>query len=59
MSHAEKPWIDARGGCGEEDICDNIITANEINAYFSAIVDQKNIKDAKGMERHIVDVMYS
>ena len=59
MSHAEKPWIDARGGCGDGDICDNIIPENEIHDYFSAIVYQKDIKDAKGMERHIVDVMYS
>ena len=59
MSHTEKPWIDARGGCGEEDICDNIIPENEMHDYFSTIVAQKDIKDAKGMESHVVDVMYS
>lgn len=59
MSHAEKPWIDARRGCGDGDICDNIIPENEMHDYFAAIVDQKDIKGAKGMERHIVDVMFS
>ena len=59
MSHAEKPWIDARGGCDDGDICDNIIPEIEIRNYFSAIAGQNGIKDAKGIERHVVDMMYS
>lgn len=59
MSHAEKPWIDARGGCDDGDICDNIIPEIEIRNYFSAIAGQNGIKDAKGIERHVVDIMYS
>lgn len=35
MTHADQPWIEARGQCGPEDRCETIIAKEKIKAYFT------------------------
>lgn len=36
LTHAEKPWSDARVGCGEQDRCDTVISTEAIRSYYSS-----------------------
>lgn len=35
MSHAEQPWILARGGCSETEICHTVISDDSMQKYYS------------------------
>lgn len=38
ITHAELPWLEARGNLRPEDKCTNVIDRNTINAYFDNVV---------------------
>lgn len=36
LTHAEKPWLDARGGRADDDRCSNVITKQAIREYYGS-----------------------
>lgn len=36
LTHAEKPWLDARNGCADGDRCSNIIPKQSIREYYGS-----------------------
>lgn len=36
LTHAERPWLDARGGCADGDRCSNVITKQTIKDYYGS-----------------------
>lgn len=38
LTHEEKPWIVARGGCQEGDSCDNYIELDLVKEYYSSLI---------------------
>jgi len=39
MTHTEKPWIDARQGCGPYDRCNVVISKDAMKRYYSSLLD--------------------
>lgn len=39
LTHAEKPWIEARKDCAVTDSCNNIINNETIRAYYTSLLD--------------------
>ena len=36
LTHAERPWLDARAGCADSDRCSNVITKQAIKEYYGS-----------------------
>ena len=36
LTHSERPWRDARSGCGVEDRCSAVISPDSIRGYYSS-----------------------
>lgn len=52
ITHAEKPWLKARGNLRPEDRCSNIIDRDVINAYFDSVVKNYDIIVPNDMEKY-------
>lgn len=38
LTHNEKPWIEARGGCSSNEICTNTINNDTIKSYYESLI---------------------
>ena len=38
LTHEEKPWIEARGNCEENQICSTEINNDTINTYYTSLI---------------------
>ena len=52
ITHAEQPWLEARGNLRPEDRCANVIDRKTINAYFDNVVKNYNIIVPNDMEKY-------
>jgi len=41
LTHNEDPWISARGGCAPTQRCENLISEDEMKAYYSKLAAVK------------------
>lgn len=38
LTHMERPWLDARGGCADGEPCEEEITQNAMREYYSSLL---------------------
>ena len=38
LTHDEKPWIEARGGCQDYERCSNIINNDTVRSYYESLI---------------------
>lgn len=59
LTHAEKPWIKARHGLGENDFCNDQMDDEIIEEYFKEMDLKYDFKTADGINRYIKDMQSS
>lgn len=52
MTHLTDPWINARKGLKENEPSNRIISAKEMNTYFTEMVEKYNIKKIKDIKKY-------
>lgn len=56
LTHAEEPWIAARGGLDEDDSSHNVMKDELISVYFDKINKQYNLTSAVGVATYVNDM---
>lgn len=46
-NHRKYPWIEARGDCGDQEICTNIIRKDIMKKYYSKMALKEGMKTVK------------
>ncbi len=53
ITHNEKPWTDARVGCGSEEPSHRVIAKKNMKEYFEEVAREYGIDSVKGLNRYI------
>ena len=53
ITHNEKPWTDARMGCGSEEPSHRVIAKKNMKEYFGEVAREYGIDSVKGLNRYI------
>lgn len=53
ITHNEKPWMDARKGCGVDEPSQKVILKKNIKEYFEKVSREYGIDSARGLNRYI------
>ena len=56
ITHKEEPWINAREGCFEDELCNEEILLSDIEKYFTKINNKYNLMCIEGINSYI-DIM--
>ncbi len=57
LSHKETPWLEARCGYMENEVCQEVISKESIQSYFCKIKNEYDIESVKEMRRYIEKIM--
>ena len=56
LTHKEMPWINARSGYKDDQICNEVISLESITAYFEGVKNQYCLEEISQMKNYI-DIM--
>jgi len=53
ITHNEKPWMDARKGCGADEPSQKVVSKESMKEYFEGVFREYGIGSARGLDRYI------
>ncbi len=56
LTHCEKPWLEARRGAGESEVCRNVMQDDCIYDYFKQMNEHFSLKTSEGIDLYVTEM---